>query len=78
MEIREGENILNAVMTLIQGSLEGFVTEEGTGDPLANVIVTLPGKSTITDTDGYYVITGIVPGAYAITFEKEGYITRTY
>jgi len=58
--------------------LYGAVKEEGTNTPLNNVNVTLTTSdgqvySTITDIDGHYLISNIIPGNVSITFEVNGY-----
>ncbi|MBA7634332.1 hypothetical protein ES703_41916 [subsurface metagenome] len=51
----------------------GLVIDTETGEPLADVLVSLNDQVTSTDADGYYELVGIEPGTYSITFQKEGY-----
>ncbi len=58
--------------------LDGFITSQATGAPLANVCVTLGPPvlcTTATDADGYYKIDGFVPGPtfWVVYYNKEGY-----
>ncbi|MEX2046897.1 MAG: hypothetical protein WEE03_07015 [Chloroflexota bacterium] len=58
--------------------VEGRITSQATGAPLANVCVTLGPPvlcTTATDADGYYKIDGFVPGAtfWVFYYNKEGY-----
>ena len=74
----EGNNELNVRMTPILppvANLYGVVTDAETGSPLSGVKVTIDGLTTYTDASGNYGFTGLTPGSYTITFEKEGYET---
>ncbi|HUG06043.1 MAG TPA: hypothetical protein VMQ78_05870 [Candidatus Limnocylindria bacterium] len=58
--------------------VEGRITPQATGAPLANVCVTLGPPvlcTTATDADGYYKIDGFVPGPtfWVFYYNKEGY-----
>jgi len=58
-----------------QGSLEGTVTEFGTGTPIEGAVVTVgAGLSGTTLADGTYEITAIWPGDYDITCEAPLYL----
>jgi outer membrane receptor protein involved in Fe transport len=53
------------------GAIQGTVTDAKTGDPLAGVTVVVSGKgsqTTITEDDGTYKVTDLVPGEYLVTF----------
>ena len=55
------------------GTAAGTVTEDGTGDPLANVWVVAVGPTgiirvTTTDIAGAYTIGGLAPGGYRLRF----------
>ena len=72
------EDIVFAKLTAgnpITGTLDGTVTEAGTGVPIEGVLVTAtPAKeSTYTNSDGYYIFEDLGIGTYNLTFEKEGY-----
>lgn len=74
----EGNNELNVQMAPILppvANLYGVVTDAETGYPLSGVKVTIDGLTTYTDASGNYGFTGLTPGSYTITFEKEGYET---
>ena len=59
-------------------NLYGKVTDAVTRTPVSNVLVTLDGMQVYTDAKGDYAFTNLEPGAYTITFEKEGYETATF
>jgi len=74
----EGNNELNVGLTPIPppvANLYGVVTDAETGYPLSGVRVTIDGLVVFTDASGNYGFTGLTPGAYTITFEKDGYET---
>jgi len=68
--------------TTTTGSIAGFVTTSTTGLPLANVKVSavLNGKTTSqsSTTSGFYLLTRLAPGTYAVTVSASGYATQTY
>lgn len=57
------------------GIIAGTVTDAATGEKLAgvNVIVEGTNLTTVTDENGYYVITNVPPGEYKVTAELVGY-----
>ena len=75
----EGDNELNVALTPIPvvANLYGVVTDAETGDPIAGVKVTIDDLVTYTNASGQYSFAGLAPGAYTVTFEKEGYETVT-
>ena len=78
--LAEGVNELNVGLTPIPppvATLYGVVTDAETGYPLSGVKVTIDGLTTYTNADGSYGFTGLAPGSYTITFEKEGYETES-
>lgn len=54
-------------------SLGGIISDVDTGTPVIGVQVTLDGKITSTNNDGYYYLNNITPGPYALYFIKSGY-----
>src|SRR5688572_19146253 len=61
------------------GAVHGRVTELGTQEPLPGTIVHVAGASgamqtAITDTDGTYKVTELVPGEYTVTFDFNGIV----
>ena len=74
----EGNNVLNVGLTPIPppvANLYGVVTDIETGESIGGVKVTIDGLITYTNSSGEYAFDGLTPGAYTITFEKEGYET---
>ena len=66
-----------------EGIVFGFVNDED-DQALEGVTVTIagtnggtPSRQTVTDADGYYEISGLAAGEYALTYGKEGYGTQT-
>ena len=51
----------------------GRVTDDATGEPVADVLGTLNGLEFYTDAGGNYAFTDLEPGSYTISFGKEGY-----
>lgn len=68
---------IGVTYTAPTATLYGVVTDAETGYPLSGVKVTIDGLTTYTDASGNYGFTGLTPGSYAITFEKEGYETAS-
>ena len=64
-----------------QGSVAGRVTDQGSGQPLANVRVTVAGTALIAATNaaGRYIVRGVPPGAATVRASVIGYAggTRT-
>lgn len=59
------------------GIVSGVVTDSATGEKLAGVNVIIKGTNltTVTDANGYYVITNVPPGEYDVTADLVGYST---
>jgi hypothetical protein len=55
------------------GSLEGQVTDVGSGAALAGATVTLAQWTAVTDSTGHYRLEGVAPGAHAVQVSLEGY-----
>lgn len=55
-------------------TLFGVVTNSDTGNPLADVTVSLGSQTTSTDGSGAYSFTGLEIGKYAVTFDKGEYM----
>ena len=58
-------------------TLCGIVTDDETGEPIPDVLVTLNGGSTYTDSMGAYTFADIASGEYVLKFSKSGYETAT-
>ena len=70
--------VLGAVTAVYSGTtgiISGAVTDSATGEKLAGVNVVVEGTSltTVTDENGYYVITNVPPGGYKVTTSLVGY-----
>lgn len=59
-------------------TLYGIVTDIETGEPIPDVLVTLNGGITYTDSTGAYTFADIASGEYVLKFSKEGYETLVY
>ncbi|MGM9805987.1 MAG: carboxypeptidase-like regulatory domain-containing protein [Candidatus Aphodosoma sp.] len=59
------------------GCIYGTITDNATGEPIKSALVVLApgGKSTLTDSDGYFEFLDLDAGQYAITAGKSGYYT---
>ncbi len=57
------------------GSLEGIVTESGSGNPISDAEITIGSHSTTSDATGYYSIDGIPVRGYDVKCEQEFYAT---
>jgi hypothetical protein len=59
------------------GNVTGTVTDKATGAAVAGVTVSAVSPSTrakaTTDSKGFYSFTGLIPDAYTIAFEQQGY-----
>ena len=53
----------------------GTVTDTQ-GLPLAEVVVSVPQKTTETKSDGSYILSGLKPQSYTVSFSKSGYETK--
>ncbi|HEY5951935.1 MAG TPA: TonB-dependent receptor [Kofleriaceae bacterium] len=54
--------------SITTGAVQGRVTDAETGEPLGGVTVTIGSQITITDEDGAYKISELIPGNYDIEF----------
>jgi glucose/arabinose dehydrogenase len=59
------------------GTLQGKVTDVRNGAALAGAAVSFSGRSTLTDSAGYYKFTSVAGGSYNVTASKTGYLSRT-
>lgn len=59
-------------------NLYGKVADAETGNPIPDVLVTLNGMQTYTDSGGNYTFTNLDPGEYVLQFSKEGYESAVY
>ena len=55
------------------GNVEGYVKDNDTSGALAGATVTIGGKSSVTDSSGYYLITNIPIGSYTVSGKKSKY-----
>lgn len=70
----------NLTLAGTTGTINGKVTDEA-GHPIAGVSVGVVAPSfalkTATGPNGFYALTGLPPDTYTVTFQREGYSTRT-
>ncbi|MFC2083938.1 carboxypeptidase-like regulatory domain-containing protein [Bacteroidota bacterium] len=68
----ETDNPIHAQDT---GSIRGFISDSTNGEPIsyANVVIRNTNHGTSTDTKGFYLIAGIVPGNYTVIVSYIGY-----
>ncbi len=59
------------------GTLQGKVIDVRNGAALAGATVSFSGRSTLTDSAGYYNFTSVTGGSYNVTASKTGYLSRT-
>ncbi len=78
-----GTNIVNQIQFtgdisgVLNGNLNGLVTEYGTDTPIPDAEVTIGSHTAMTLPDGSYSITDIVTGTYDVTCTAEGYYDET-
>lgn len=58
-----------------EGTVKGIVTDSATGNDLSGVTVSIGSKSSSTDTDGNYIISGLTAGSATITATLKSYDT---
>jgi len=54
-------------------SLFGTVTDQGDNNAVSGVTVVVGRTSVVTGDEGDYILTGLIPGEYDVTFSKPGY-----
>jgi outer membrane receptor protein involved in Fe transport len=54
--------------SITTGAVQGVVTDAETGEPLGGVTVTIGSQISITDEEGGYKITELIPGTYDVEF----------
>lgn len=59
------------------GTLDGYVYESGTTNPIENAEVTCAGVSAITDATGYYIIPVVTTGTHDATADHADYFPET-
>ena len=65
------------------GSISGTVTDAN-GDPVEGIEVSTSDGSSLTASDGTYLITGLIPGSYTVSFRDvddvadRGYLSEWY
>jgi|GEM_PF-2791175 len=62
------------------GSIIGRVTDESNGNGIPSATVSYSGPSSgsvLTDSNGYYTVSSLVPGSYSVTASMSGYNSQT-
>jgi Flp pilus assembly protein TadD/5-hydroxyisourate hydrolase-like protein (transthyretin family) len=69
--------------TAITGAVDGTIKDMATGQPVSGVKITLVSAKTesltfemTTDQKGHFYKSGLIPGIYKMTLEKEGYVPQ--
>ncbi|RED63081.1 carboxypeptidase regulatory-like domain-containing protein [Cohnella lupini] len=74
---------VNIALTPQPGTIEGIVTDVGTGEPIGGTSVRAYNAdgitilTTMTDANGLYSLPSLLPGTYNILFNDTGYANRT-
>ena len=58
---------------ILYGTIDGYVIDFATNNPIENVSVTDGTRIATTDSNGYYVISGVPEGSYTLTVSAIGY-----
>ncbi len=61
------------VMKVQNGQIRGYVNDAKTGKPIAGAVISISGRSYITNSQGMYTGSGLAPGTYTISVGKNGY-----
>ncbi|HSS35818.1 MAG TPA: carboxypeptidase regulatory-like domain-containing protein [Patescibacteria group bacterium] len=65
---------IDSIADLQPGTIQGHVTDAGSGLPAVGITVATPGVSpATTDADGAYSLTGVAAGDHQVTFSGGGY-----
>lgn len=71
-----GLNRLDVSLTAIAAALEGYITDQDTGQPIAGALVKVGDvASGYSGSDGKYMISNIPVGTYTIQISASGYQT---
>src|SRR5258706_9587065 len=62
---------LASAQSITTGAIKGVVLDRTTGEPLPGISVTVAGQTAISEADGTYAITQIIPGTYDVVFELD-------
>ncbi|MBU2219387.1 S8 family serine peptidase, partial [Patescibacteria group bacterium] len=62
-----------ALNPILYGTIDGYVTDLTTSDPIVGASVTDGTRSAVTDTTGYYIISGVPEGDYTVSVSATGY-----
>jgi fibronectin type 3 domain-containing protein/N-acetylneuraminic acid mutarotase/outer membrane biosynthesis protein TonB len=77
IDILEGDNVYDIVLTPTTGTIKGKVTDQESGDPIAGATITTDPEVTVgsveTDESGEFVIEDVDPGGYEVTASAEGF-----
>lgn len=68
--IASGGCFMRATEPSTTGTVKGKIVNDS-GEPIGGIMVTVAGKSTETDAEGWYSISGLEPGGYTISVSSE-------
>lgn len=81
--VRGETAIVNFLLEDNPASVSGFITDALTGQPIPQVLVRVypigsqvPIRSTLSDVNGFYILTGLPAGSFIIRFSSPGYPDR--
>ncbi len=57
--------------------MSGMVFDGETNQSLAGAVITIMGRSAVSDENGRYLFDGLRPGSYEVTVSKPGYVSLT-
>ncbi|PWV92502.1 carboxypeptidase family protein [Paenibacillus cellulosilyticus] len=82
LQIVPGQNVVNAKLSPLAGSLTGVITDSVTGAPIVGASISVASdvglklQSAVTAADGTYTIPSLGPGSYTATIGGPGYASQ--
>jgi hypothetical protein len=81
---RQARDVERLQQQIGTGSISGYVTVDGASSPVRRARINLtgpevrPGRSTVTDDKGYYIVPNLPPGRFTINVSKPGFVNIAY